>query len=70
MTKDLPPTSTLYDYFDRWTDHRVIDRIQHALYVRCRERLEREATPTACIIDSQSVTSAEKGGPALIRPGL
>ena len=69
VPKDLPPKSTLYDYCDLWTDHRVIDRIHHALYVKCREKLEREATPTACIIDSQSVKSAEKGGPALIRLG-
>ena len=69
VPKDLPPKSTHYDCFDLWTDHRVIDRIHHALYVKCREKLEREATPTACIIDSQSVKSAEKGGPALIRLG-
>jgi len=69
VPKDLPPKSTLYDYFDLWTYHRVIDRIHHALYIQCREKLEREASPTACIIDSQSVKSAEKGGPALIRLG-
>jgi transposase len=34
----------------------------HALYVECREQDEREASPTAAIIDSQSVKSAEKGG--------
>ena len=34
----------------------------HALYVECREQGEREASPTAAIIDSQSVKSAEKGG--------
>jgi hypothetical protein len=37
------------------------------LYVECREQGEREASPTAAIIDSQSVKSAEKGGPASIR---
>src|SRR3954468_13402384 len=45
----------------------TLDRIHHALYVRCRELAEREASPTAAIIDSQSVKSAEKGGPASIR---
>ena len=65
VPKDLPPKSTLFNYFDLWTYHGVIDRIHHALYVQCRERLEREASPTACIIDSQSVKSAEKGGPKL-----
>jgi hypothetical protein len=48
---------------------RAVYRIHHALYVECREKAEREASPTACIIDSQSVKSAEKGGPALILTG-
>jgi hypothetical protein len=30
--------------------------------VKCREAEEREASPTAAIIDSQNVKSAEKGG--------
>ena len=47
----------------------TLDRIHHALYVECREKAEREASPTACIIDSQSVKSAEKGGPVLIPAG-
>jgi putative transposase len=38
--------------------------------VECREQGEREASPTAAIIDSQSVKSAEKGGPALIRMAM
>src|SRR5262249_21182225 len=36
---------------------------------QCRGKAEREASPTACIIDSQSVKSAEKGGPVLIPMG-
>ena len=32
------------------------------VYLKCREKAAREASPTACIIDSQSVKSAEKGG--------
>ena len=63
IPKDLPPRSTLYDYFDLWSWDGTLDRIHHALYVECRERAEREASPTAAIIDSQSVKSAEKGGP-------
>ena len=70
VPKDLPPKSTLFAYFDLWTYHGVIDRIHQALYVQCREALEREASPTACIIDSQSVKSAEKGGPILIRTAM
>jgi transposase len=62
IPKDLPPRSTLYDYFDLWSWDGTLDRIHHALYVECRERAEREASPTAAIVDSQSVKSAEKGG--------
>ena len=57
----LPPRSTLYDYFDRWSWEGTLDRIHDALYVKCREAAAREASPTAAIIDSQSVESAGKG---------
>jgi transposase len=70
IPKNLPPRSTVHDYLTRWNDDGTIERIHHALYVQCREALGREASPTACVIDSQSVKSAEKGGPALIRPGM
>jgi transposase len=62
IPKDLPPRSTLYDYFDLWSWDGTLDRVHHALYVECRDKAEREASPTAAIIDSQSVKSAEKGG--------
>ena len=62
LPKDLPPRSTVFDYFGRWQRRGTLDRMHHALYVQCRERAGREASPTAAIIDSQSVKSAEKGG--------
>ena len=62
VPKDLPPRSTLFDYLDLWNYDGTIERIHHALYVKCREMMGREASPTACVIDSQSVKSAEKGG--------
>ncbi len=68
LPKDLPPRSTVNDYFRRWDYDGTLDCIHHALYVRRRELAEREAGPTAAIIDSQSVKSAEKGGGAY-RPG-
>ena len=67
VPKDLPPRSTLYDYFALWSWDGTLDRLHDALYLRCREAASREASPTAAIIDSKSVKSAEKGGPALIR---
>jgi transposase len=70
LPKDLPPRSTVYDYFAHWDADRTLDRIHHALYVQCRERAGREASPTVAIIDSQSAKSAEKGGPASTRTGM
>ena len=66
IPKDLPPRSTVNGYFGLWDYDGTLDRIHHALYVKCREQAEREASPTAAIIDSQSVKSAEKGGRASI----
>ena len=67
LPKDMPPKSTVHDYLRRWDVDRTLDRIHHALYVRCREQAGREASPTAAIIDSQSVKGAEEGGAASIR---
>ena len=70
IPKDLPPKSTVHDYLTRWNYDGTIKKIHHTLYVQCREAMGREASPTACVIDSQSVKSAEKGGPALIRAAM
>ncbi len=69
LPKDFPPRSTVYRYFCDWGIDGVLDRIHDTLYEKCREQAEREASPTAAIIDSQSVRSAEKGGPRSIRTG-
>ena len=70
IPRDLAPRSTVHDYFARWNWDGSLGRVHHALYVRCREQVGREASPTAGIvtrrrvpdIDSPSVRSAEKGG--------
>ena len=67
---DLPPRSTIFDYFARWQAEGTLRQIHATLYVRCREQAERPESPRACIIDSQSVKSAEKGGTPLIRRAL
>jgi transposase len=70
IPKDLPPGSTLLGYFDLWNRNGTLGRIHEALYVKCREAMGREVSPTAAIIDSQSVKSAENGGPVSIRAGM
>jgi transposase len=62
LPKDFPPRSTVYNYFWEWSRYGVLDRIHHALLVMCREAEGREASPTAAIIDTQSVKATEKGG--------
>ena len=64
LPKDLPPRSTVHVYLDLWNWDGTLDRIHHVLYVKCREKAGRDASPTAAIIDSQSVKSAVKGGAA------
>lgn len=64
IPKDLPARSTVHGYFQRWHDDGTLGIIHHALYMACRDQMGREASPTACVIDSQSVKSAEKGGGA------
>ncbi len=70
IPKDLPPRSRIHDYFDRWAYDGTLQRIHHTLYGRCRDLAGREASPSAAVIDSQSVKSAEKGGPASIRMAM
>src|SRR5438067_10341 len=69
IPKDLPPRSTVNGYFCLWGWNGTLEKIHHALYVKCREQVEREASPTACIIDSQSMKSAEKGALPSTRMG-
>lgn len=67
VPRDLPPRGTIYGYLQRWEYDGTLGKIHHTLYQECREQMGRQPSPTACIIDSQSVKSAEKGGSALIR---
>src|SRR3954466_13218029 len=60
LPKDPPPKSTVDDYLTLWAWDGTLRRLHHALFVQARERAGREASPTAAIIDSQSVKGAEK----------
>jgi transposase len=60
LPRDFPPRSTVYGYFRAWIAAGVWARLHDVLYRRSRELEGREESPTAAIIDSQSVkTSAE-----------
>ena len=61
LPKDLPPKSTVHDYFIDWHGDGTLARIHAELYGKCRELAGRKPSPTLAIADSQSVKSAEKG---------
>ena len=67
LPRYLPPRSTVHEYLKLWEWSGTLARLQHALFVQARELAGREASPSAVIVDSQSVKAAEKGGPASTR---
>ena len=70
LPKDFPPKSTVHGYFDLWAWDGTLERMHEALYLALREKDGREASPSAAIIDSQSVKSAQKGGLRSIRSAM
>lgn len=63
LPRDFPPWRTVYRWFSAWRDDGRFERINHALVMADREAKGRQASPSAAIIDSQSVKTSEAGGP-------
>ena len=57
----FPPRSTVYNIFRKFQREGVWERMWEALLAALREQSGREASPSAAIIDSQSLKAAEKG---------
>lgn len=66
----FPPRSTVYNIFRKFQKDDVWDIIWAHLHADLREKLGRAASPTAGVLDSQSLKSAEKGAVATIRWGM
>jgi putative transposase len=62
LPHDLPPYRVVFYYFSLWRRLGVWEQVHATLHAQLRQKIGRDAHPSAAIADSQSVKTTEKGG--------
>lgn len=60
LPKEFPPHTTVSYYYHKWVDNNVLEKINTVIHRKLRQEMGRNETPSAAIIDSQSVKGTQE----------
>jgi len=69
LPHDFPPWTAIYKQYQRWKDQGIFEKMNSDITKDIRLKMGRTASPSGCIVDSQSVKTTEKGGSKVTMEG-